>query len=210
MAVQRHPGLQAQGVAAGQTARDQPGPGSGLGQREPQLLGVGGGDEQLEAVLAGVAGAGDQRGDARDRAGQTGVVLQAVEVGVGQRLEDAGGLGALHGEQRVGVTVVAYDRVEAVAPLGERVQHDLGVGGVGDHHVLGFGEPVDDQVVQDAAVGPADHGVAGAAEAHRGDVADEGVVEELGGLGSGDGDLAHVGEVEEAGLRADGEVLVAL
>src|ERR1044071_4350005 len=54
---------------------------------------------------------------------------------------------------------------------------DLGVGGVRDHHVLGLFEPVDDQVVEDAAVRTADHGVAGAAHTDGGDVADQGVVQ---------------------------------
>ena len=43
-------------------------------------------DEQLEAVLAGVAGTGDQRRHAGDGAGQPRVVLEPVQVGVGQRL----------------------------------------------------------------------------------------------------------------------------
>ncbi len=210
MAVQRHAGLQAQRVAAGQAARDQALVGAGRGQRRPQVLGVGGGAEDLEAVLAGVAGAGQPDLTVRHGGGQQRVVLEGGQVGVGELGQDAVGLGALDGEQRVGVAVVADDGVEAGRALGQGVQHHLGVGGVGDHQVLVLRGAVDDQVVQDAAVLAADHGVAGAQHAERGDEADQRVVEQLAGLRTGDGDLAHVREVEQTGLGADGEVLLAL
>ncbi|CAM5645346.1 hypothetical protein SAURM35S_07265 [Streptomyces aurantiogriseus] len=211
--VQRHARLQAQRVPAGQAAGDQADALAGLGQGLPQLHRVLRLHEQLEAVLTGVAGARDQRRDPGDGAGQPGVVLQTVEVGVGEGREDARGLGTLDGDQRVVVPVVTHLGVEAGRTLGQRVQHDLRVGGVGDDQVLGglgLGEPVDDQVVQDAAVGAADHGVAGAADADGGDVADEREVQEGRRLRPGHGDLAHVGEVEQPGLRPHGVVLVAL
>ncbi len=208
--VQRHARLEAQRVAAGQPARDQAGALARLGQGLPQLDGVLRLHEQLEAVLAGVPGAGDEGRDARDRAGQAGVVLQAVEVRVGEGLQDPRGLRALYGEQRVGVPVVAHLGVEAGGTFHQRVQDHLGVGGVGDDHVLLLGQPVDDQVVEDAAVGLADHGVAGAAGLDPADVADQCVIEEGGGPRPRDGDLPHVGEVEQPGLRAHGVVLVTL
>lgn len=210
VAVQRHARLQAERVPAGQTARDQPRGLARPGQCLPQPDGVLRLHEQLEAVLAGVAGARDQRRDAGDRSGQTGVVLQAVQIGVGERREDARGLGALHGEQRVGVPVVAHLGVEPGRPLGQRVQDDLGVGGVGDDHVLGLFEPIDDQVVQDAAVLAADHGVARPARLHGADVADQREVQQLGRLRAGDGDLTHVRQVEETGAGAHRDVLLAL
>lgn len=210
MPVQRHARLQAQGVPAGQTTGDESDGRTRVGQRLPHLLGVARRHEQLEAVLAGVSGARDEGGDTGDRAGQARVVLQAVEIGVGEGLQNPRRLGALDGDQRVGVPVVADDRVEAVGPLDEGVEDDLCVACVGHHQVFGLGQPVDDQVVEDAAVGPADHRVAGAAHGDGPDVADQRVVEEGGGLRPRHGDLAHVGEVEETGLRAHGQMLVAL
>lgn len=121
-----------------------------------------------------------------------------------------GGLGALHGDQRVRVSVVADLGLEARGALGQGVQDDLGVGGVRDDHVLGLAQAVDDQVVEDPAVLPADVRVAGAAHADGGDVADQRVVQGLDGLRAGQRDLAHVGQVEETGLGPYGVVLVAL
>ncbi len=47
-------------------------------------------------------------------------------------------------------------------PLAQRLRDGLAIGGVGhDHEALG-GHAVDDQVVDDAAVGGADHAVVGA------------------------------------------------
>ncbi len=184
--------------------------GARLREGLPQPLRVLGRHEELEAVLAGVARTGDERRDPGDRARQARVVLQPVQVGVGDRLQDVRGGGALDGEQRVRVPVVTHLGVEAGDALGEGVQDGLGVARVGDDHVLGLAQAVDDQVVQDAAVLGDDHGVAGAARSDRGDVAHQGVVQEGGGLRAGDGDLAHVGQVEQTGPGADGVVLVTL
>ena len=54
-----------------------------------------------------------------------------------------------------------------VEPLGQRIGHDLRIRRVGDDHEPVLGEPVDDQVVEDAAVGRADHRVVGAADRER-------------------------------------------
>src|SRR5699024_4206005 len=59
VAVQGHPGLEAEGVAAGEAARGEA-VAAGRGQLLPQGRGELVGDVQLEAVLSGVPGAGDQ------------------------------------------------------------------------------------------------------------------------------------------------------
>ena len=82
--------------------------------------------------------------------------------------------------------------------------------GVGhDHERLG-GQAVDDQVVQHAAVGVADHRVARPADRELGQIPDERVVERSPGLRAGEEDLPHVGQVEQPGTRADGLVLGGL
>ena len=53
----------------------------------------------------------------------------------------------------------------------------------------------------------ADQRVLGLANGHRRDLADQGVVQERGGVRAGDPDFAHVGEVEQARGLADGVVL---
>jgi hypothetical protein len=72
-----------------------------------------------------------------------------------------------------------------------------------------FVEAVGEEVVEDAAVGLAQDRVLRAVRGDLGDVVGEDPLQEgLGVLARG-ADLAHVGDVEEAGLGADGHVLLA-
>ena len=57
-------------------------------------------EEQLEAVLPGVAGARDERRLATGMALGDGVVAQAAQVHVGQRLEQLRGARTLDGDER--------------------------------------------------------------------------------------------------------------
>ena len=124
--VQRHAGLQAQRVPAGQPARDEPDALARLGQRLPQLDRCSAGRRvELEAVLAGVAGAGDQRRHAGDGARRRRVVLQRRRGRRRSGREDRRAARALDGDQRVRVRVVPHLGVEARRPLGQRVEHDL-------------------------------------------------------------------------------------
>ena len=69
-------------------------------------------------------------------------------------------------------------------------------------------EPVDDEIVDDAAVGRADHRVVGPALLQRRRIRDEGEGEGVAGVRALDEQLAHVRQVEEAGPLADGAVLL--
>jgi hypothetical protein len=168
------------------------------------------GSEQLEPVLAGVAGAGQQDRRAGHGRGIAGVVLHPGQVGVGQRGQDALGARALQGDQGVVGGAVRDRGVLPPGPLGQRLAHGRGVGGVRDHEELAGGHPVDDQVVDDPAVRGADHGVTGPAGRQRGRLPDQGVVQRVGGVRAGDRDLAHVRQVEQAGRRAYRVVLCRL
>ena len=79
---------------------------------------------------------------------------------------------------------------------------------VGDHHEAILGEPVDDQVVEDAAVGRADHRVLGAADGQRRWVRHEGKSQCLTGVRPLHEQLAHVREVEQPGSLSDRSMLV--
>ena len=77
----------------------------------------------------------------------------------------------------------------------------MAVAGVGDQEVVGvgvggWGQAVQDGVVDYAAGGVADQGVAGFAGGEGGCGCGQGVVEEGGGLGAGDVEAAHVGYIE--------------
>ena len=210
VAVQRHAGLKAQRVARGQPAGPQV-VAARLGHRLPDRHGVARGDEQLEAVLAGVAGPRDQRVDPGDRAGQDRVVLQVGERGVGEPGQDLLRLRSLDGDQRVRVGPVVDGRlVEPLGPLDQLGEHGPSVRGVGHDQISLGRQPVDDQVVQHAAVGVADHRVARPADRERRQVPDERVVERGAGLRPGEEDLPHVGQVEQSRARTDGLVLGGL
>ena len=71
-------------------------------------------------------------------------------------------------------------------------------------------EAVGDQVVDDAAVLGDDHGVLRLAVLERGEVGDQRVVQKSGGVEALDGDLAHVGQVENAHVGAYRAVLFQL
>ena len=82
------------------------------------------------------------------------------------------------------------------------------VGGVGDDQVAVVAEPVGEEVVEDAAVVLAEAGVLGAADLDLGDVVGEHVLEEGERARPLDLDLAHVRDVEHAGVRAHRQVLL--
>jgi len=208
--VQRHARLQAQGVTAGQPGRDQPAPGTGRGERPPDRLGVIRRAEDLEAVFTGVAGPGEPRRVPGDLGVRDGVVPEGVGVAFGQPRQYRDRGRSLDGDQRPVVAAVGYFGVEAGGPLAQGGEHGPGVGRVGDDQVPGAGEPVDDQVIEYAAVRLADHRVPGPRHRDRGDVADERVVQRLGGLRARHLDLAHVAQVEQADGGAHGRVLGGL
>ncbi len=206
VAVERHPGLEPERVPCGQAGRYQPVTGAGLGQCRPDRLGVLAPGEQLEAVLARVARPRQQDFPAGDGRRVAGVILHRTQISVGQRSEDLRRVRALKGDQRILVGPVR-DLGTRAGPVGQRLDDDIGVGGVGDDKELAVGKPVDDQVVEDSAVRGADHRVPGAAGCQRGGLADQRVVQGRRGAGPGDHDLAHVREVEEPGRRAHRVVL---
>ena len=205
VAVQRHRGFQAQRVARRQAAR-----GAGADDGVPHLLRVIACAEQLEAVLAGVAGAGDEGFHAVEGHPRAGVVGQGGGVVAKQRLQHLERTRALDRNQRERFRIVGQLYVEVALAGLKRGPHGGGVRGVGHDHEVVLAEAVGDQVVQDAAVLGDDHGVLRLAVFQRGEVGDEGVVQKRGGVGALDGDLAHVGQVEDAHVVADGAVLLQL
>ena len=177
-------------------------------QDVPQALGLGRIDEDLEPVLAGVAGPRDQRRDAGDGPLGGGVVAQRRQVDVGQRPEDLGGAWTLDGQQPGRQRPVVEDRLEALESLGEGVGDDRGVAGVGDDQEAVLAQAIDDQVVDDPAVGGAHHRVVGATDGQARRVGDERRRERQAGFGALDEELAHVRQVEQPDPFADGPVLL--
>ena len=83
-----------------------------------------------------------------------------------------------------------------------------GVAGVGDDHEPVLGEAIDDQVVDDAAVGRTDHRVVGAPDGERRRVRDQRAGKRRCRPRALDEQLAHVREVEQADPLADRAMLL--
>ena len=107
-------------------------------------------EQELDAVLARVAGAADERLGAGDARASPCASAAAARRRPARRRSRAPR--ALHGEHRVVVDRVGDLGVEAAGVLREPGEVALVVGGVGDRQVAVVGEPVGEQVVEDAAV----------------------------------------------------------
>ncbi len=205
MAVQRHTGLQTQGVAGTQAG----GLGAQLDQAVPQPGGLLRADEHLVAQrLAGIAGLGHADLMALKRKG-----IQRILHGLGDGLT-AGengkqllALGALHGDGGpVGGDVDDGD-VELLGN-GQQVRQVLvGVGGVDHQQEALLLEAVQVGVVHGAAVLSGDDAVLGHVQVQRIHVAAEHVLQERDAVGAGHQQTAHVGHVKQGAEVAGVQVL---
>ena len=197
VAVQRVADLEAQRVARAEPARDDAAREHGVPERD----GVVGHAQELAAVLAGVAGAVDHHLDAVDR-----------RLGEGERRrrrqpEPLDRARALHGDERVLVGDVAHVGAGDLALLQPR-EVGLAVRGVDDEEIGALVEPVDDEVVDDAAVLVREQRVLRLAGRELVDVVRERRLQEVAGARPFDLELAHVRDVEHAGVGPHGAVLV--
>ena len=203
VAVEGHPHLEAERVAAAESGG---GDVAVLHEGVPDVGGVGDIEVELKAIFARVAGARDDHGAlAGDHPLLEVVVLDGVEVDVGEFLENLLRLGALEGEQGNAIGDVFELRVE----LGE-VLRDVGevfvfVGRVDDHHEV-VGGAVHEAVVFERAAIVEDARVVHLSDGERSDVVGGDVVDELQCLRAGDEELAHVAHVEQAAAGAHGVV----
>ena len=206
VAVQHHAGLEAERVARPEAGGQEAVRRSRLDDAAPERARRVRGDEDLEAVLAGVPGAGDDRRDSVHRPFGEAVERHLREVDRGERLEDRLGLRSLQGQQRELVAQVVEPAARRL--LGEQpVPVLLDVRGVHDHEVAALGAAVDDDVVHRAARGHGQRGVLRLPVHELRDVVGRHALQEGEGALPLDLELAHVGDVEEAGGGPDGRVL---
>ena len=190
VAVQAQPGLQAQRVARAQPGRLDLGQ---VDQRTRQRHGRFLGHRDLEAVLAGVARARDVTVGAGQLEGAAGHEhqLRHARVQVRQRL---GRARALQRQQRA---LGHRQHLAAVADVGDQV---LDVGGLAagvDHQQQVVLAPRDHQVVEDAAAGVGEEGVALLADGQAEHVHRHQRFQRLGGVVADQAQLAHVRDVEQ-------------
>lgn len=133
---------------------------------------------------------------------------EALEIGDvwEEFLEEGDGFGALNGELSPMIRDVFDLAVPGTGVLLKPLEIFLGIGGIdAEEGFLGV-EGVDDEVVDAASGGIAHGGVFCFGEKGLGEVVGEEGVEEGVGLGSGDEEFSHMGDIEEAYCVADGEV----
>jgi hypothetical protein len=197
VAVQRVAGLEPQRVARAEPARDD----AACEHRVPQHTGVFGHAEQLAAVLARIAGAVDHRGHPFDLRLGEGEGRSRRQAELRDRVRP------LHGQQAVLVRDVA-DVGAAHLALLQPGEVDLAIRRVDDEQVAVGAEPVGDQVVDDAAALVREERVLGAAGLDPVEVVREQALEQLVGTRALDLELAHVRDVEDAGVGAHGAMLL--
>ena len=220
LAVEAQPRLETEGVAGAEPGGDEPAVAPGVEQRVPELAAAVGVDVDLHPVLAGVPGARDHRRggvDARDPCSGAPEGTQVTHLRLAERGDDVDGTGTLHRDERDPVADVGQlgvgEQVGAhpgdVLLPGGRVDDD-------EEAILWRGTPpfpleaaIDDDVVDDPAGLGAHHPVERAPRTQPGDVVGDQALDRGLGAGAGEQHLAHVGDVEDAGAAADGEVLVA-
>ena len=78
----------------------------------------------------------------------------------------------------------------------------INIGGIGHNQEFFVAQAVGDKVVNHAALVVGENRVLGATGLEYGHVGDQSVVEECSGIGPGDAELTHVGEVENTGAGA--------
>lgn len=199
VAVERVGHFEAEGVAGTETG------GGGAGGEEvfPDGDASGGGAEEFEAILAGVAGAADD-----GSVGEGGDAIAWREGLAGAGLgEDGGRLRALDGHAGPGVAFIfegdARDRV-GLHPGEVLVDHR----GVDDEEEVVRAGAVGDEVVDDAAALVEHQGVMAVAWGEGEEVVGEEGIEPPGGGFATDDELAHVGDVEDPAVVADGVVFL--
>ncbi len=204
LAVEGIPHLGPQGVACAEAGRHDAERLARRQQRVPQVAEDGHGSDEFVPVLAGVPRPAHDDGlpvELRRRHGHV-VVVGRQSHGPDELLA----AGALHGDDAV-VEVVVLDDHARRGGRGQDRHHRGCVGGVRDDEHLVIGPAVDDQVVDDAALGVAQHRVLGLAVLDPVEVVCEQGVQEGEGARAVHADLAHVRHVEQADRRAHRRVL---
>ena len=145
--------------------------------------------------------------EAADLAPGEPVVFDGAEVGGGELLEGLGGAGALDGELGVVIAeVVDVDAGHVADLLADPLEVFFAGAGVDDDEEVVVGELVDDDVVDEGAVGVEHGGVLGLAGLEFAGIVHRELLHGGEGAGAAELDVAHVGDVEEADGGAYGHV----
>ena len=203
LTVQTHSRLQPERVASAEPCRAQAVSAAGVEQGRPDRRGLLRRHEQLEAVLAGIARPRDRRAYAGHLSARERVVLDGVELDRREELQYRHGPRSLQGDQRVAAARGDGHRVARRPDLPADPGDVLGdVGGVDDQQIVPGGELVDEQVVDDSALGRGQRGVLRAPRLELPGVVRRDALHGRERVVAGDLHLAHVADVEEPGRGA--------
>src|ERR1700730_16129010 len=157
IAMEAHPGFQAQGVPCPEAGWPNAIGPTRIEQRPPQRRRVTGAAEQLETVFTRVTRSRNQARHIRDLALDEGVVLPAAELGCRQPLHQANGSWALHADQRP-FTPDVEDRVAPTLPS-DPVEVGALVAGIDHQPVATIRDRIGKDIIDDATCLVAEHGV---------------------------------------------------
>ena len=173
----------------------------------PSFDGDSGWAEDFESVFARVTGSGDVKRLIIDENGEDFVVSRGGVL-VGEKgLEEGGGLGALDGEASEVIAVIFEgDRGIEVGEHPGEIFFDFR--GIDHEEEAVFGDAVDDEIIDDATGGVEEESILALADEESVDIVGEEAVEPGGGLGAFGEKLAHVGDIEDAEILANGVMFV--
>ncbi len=176
-------------------------------QAVPDGLGLGGGKVELEPILAGVACAPHQGRHAQHGGLAAAESRQGGEIGLGQGIQNRDGGRPLQ-RQHIGLRRDVAELDVVPGGMGLQPAGILGIVGGVDHHHIALSQGIDKDIVDGAAILIAQQAVLGRTWLQRGEIAGDHLLQEGQRARALDHDLAHVGDVEQAGVLADGGVLL--
>ena len=200
--VKRESGFQAKGISCPQAARLQAGRDAGFQQEVPQRGRMLRRIPDFESVLARVSGPKHSGFNAPHAGFNESLKPQLVQPGLRERVEYCHAAGSLQRDEHALFAQIPDFHVVCGGGPAKPVQVLLPVARVGNDQQA-VRRPVDQEIIDNAAVGPARQGIVGPVWLEPFDVVYRDVVHEGHGVRSGNLDAAHVGDIEQAGFRAD-------
>ena len=207
VAVEGHLALQAEGVAAAQTRRQQTLRRASRHHGIPHLGGIGGGAVELKPVLAGVARAADEARHTGHLAVGEEVVADGLQRGLCEGLEDGQGAGALQGDLSGGGTLIHHGAVEGGGVGLDPGEVLVAVAGIDHQQELLVALPVHQEVIDKGAVFIEEGRVVDLPDDQLGDGVGREVLDQGQGPGALHPDLTHVTDIEQPGPGAHRLVL---
>ncbi len=210
-AIERVTHFKAQGIACAEAARLDAILGTALEDAVPLRRGFRGGKKQLKTLLAGVPGARDDELDALS--GDLPNLVAARSRCAEQLVEKPGSLRALEGDtNKIGATIGQLDGLDAgrarIEPSGIQEKSSSTFEALTMSRNSLVPKAVNDEIIDDPAVVIEEESVMAMARREACDVVGQQSVKPRSGSRAAGDELPHMGNIEEAGIAPDSEVLI--